>query len=75
MRETLVINIHVNGPVQCGKSAVLATIKETLEGQGYCVAVPDRMERNNPSRPITTAPNHEKPKQDRTVFVLTESDY
>lgn len=68
------IHINISGPVQSGKSAALASIKEMLESNGYCVGVLDRAERKNPSEPIASAARHEKPKQDRTVFVLTEED-
>jgi len=74
MRDATVIQINITGPVQTGKTAVLASIKALLEEQGYCVAIPDREERNNPSHPIDSAAPHEKPKCDKTVFVLTESD-
>lgn len=71
MRNVTVIQINITGPVQTGKTAVLASIKAMLEKDGYCVAIPGREERNNPSYPIDSA-GHEQPKRDRTVFVLTE---
>lgn len=72
MRNATVIQINITGPVQTGKTAVLASIKAMLEKDGYCVAIPDREERNNPSYPIDSAAPHEQPKRDKTVFVLTE---
>lgn len=74
MRDATVIQINITGPVQAGKSAVMASIKAMLEQHGYCVAVPDREERNNPSHPIDSAPQHAQPGRDKTVFVLTEGD-
>lgn len=72
MRNATVIQINITGPVQTGKTAVLASIKAMLEKDGYCVAIPDREERNNPSHPIDSAAPHEQPKRDKTVFVLIE---
>ncbi|MGV2930186.1 hypothetical protein ACE3G8_04090 [Vreelandella venusta] len=68
------IHINISGPVQSGKSSTLASIKQLLESNGYLVGVLDRAERNNPSEPIASAARHEKPRQDSTVFVLTEKD-
>ena len=67
-----VIKIQVIGSVQTGKSAVLASIKEMLESYGYCVAIPEREERNNPSAALNHAKIHECPVHDKTVFILTE---
>ena len=66
------IQIEISGSVQVGKSAVLATIRDLLIANNYCVAIPDREERRNPSSPLKTAASHEKPSKDGTVFVLTE---
>lgn len=66
------IHIAINGEVGSGKSAVLRAIAELLANSGYCVAIPDRAERNNPSRPLQTAAEHERPRPDETVFILTE---
>jgi len=74
MRPIAVINIEIKGPVQTGKSAVMASVKQMLEAEGYCVAIPERGERNNPSSPIKDAASHEQPKRDRTVFILTEDN-
>jgi len=41
MRKATVIQINITGPVQTGKSVALASIKEMLENDGYCVAIPD----------------------------------
>lgn len=68
-----VIYIHISGNVQTGKSATLQTIRQLLENHGYCVAVPDRAERRNPSVTLAQAEPHEKPNPDHTVFVLSES--
>lgn len=67
-----VIHISISGPVQTGKSAVYQSIKKMLEQRGYCVAVPDRAERLNPSDNLDNAASHEKPTKDETVVVLTE---
>lgn len=66
------IHISITGKVQIGKSAVLQSIKQLLESHNYCVAVPDREERHNPSSPIESAKQHEKPSKDDTVFILSE---
>jgi nucleoside-triphosphatase THEP1 len=71
--KTEVIHISISGAVQVGKSAVLAQIKAMLEAYGYCVAIPDREERNNPSRSLVDASAHERPSLNGAVFVLTES--
>ena len=68
-----VIYIHISGPVQAGKSATLQSIRHLLEGHGYCVAIPDRSERNNPSETLEQSPAHELPNLDQTVFVLLEA--
>ena len=67
-----VIKITIEGPVQSGKSAVLQSIKGMLESFNYCVAIPNREERRNPSACISSAAPHEKPRQDKTVIVLAE---
>lgn len=67
-----VIRISVSGRVQTGKSAVLQSIRDMLDKAGYCVAIPERAERNDPSLPLHQALAHEKPDPDATVFVLTE---
>jgi Ni2+-binding GTPase involved in maturation of urease and hydrogenase len=72
MSEGKVIKISVSGPVQCGKSAVLASIRDMLSEYGYCVVNPDRSERNNPSDPIHNSAEHEKPHLDKTIIVLNE---
>jgi len=70
--EMNTITIHVSGAVQTGKSAVLASIRDLLEGAGYCVAVTSREERYNPSTGVTVAAPHERPDPDKTVIVLQE---
>lgn len=67
-----VIHIEISGPVQTGKSAILASVRELLESHGYCVAIPDRAQRKNPPTEIAKAAPHEKPEKDKTVIVLTE---
>lgn len=71
--DATIIQINIAGPVQTGKTAILQEIKRLLESHNYCVAVPDRGERHNPSEPLDSAAAHEKPKPDNTVIVLTES--
>lgn len=67
-----VITIEISGNVQTGKSAVLASIRDLLIKNNYCVAIPEREERHNPSSPLKTAAAHEKPGKDNTVFILNE---
>lgn len=67
-----IIEIQVTGPVGSGKSAVLASIRDMLEGHGFCVAIPNREERYNASRPLTEAKHWERPSLDQSVVVLTE---
>lgn len=66
------ILVNVSGPVSSGKSAIAATIRVILENHGYCVAIPDKSERLNPSSPIATAAPHEAPTVNNTVIVITE---
>ena len=73
MVDATIIQINISGPVQSGKTVILQEIKKLLESYNYCVAVPDRAERFNPGKTIEKARNHEKPKPDKTVIVLTES--
>lgn len=70
--QVKMIQIDVSGPVGTGKSAIAASIKKMLESHGYCVAIPQREERNNPSKDLENAAHHEKPKPDSTVIVVTE---
>lgn len=67
------IHINISGTSSTGKSALLATIRDAIACHGYCVAVPERGERNNPSKNLDTAAPHEKPSYDNTVIVLTET--
>ena len=67
------IHINISGTRSTGKSAILATIRDALACHGYCIAVPERGERNNPSKNLEQAAPHEKPKVDSTVIVLTET--
>lgn len=67
------IHINISGASSTGKSALLATIRDAIASHGYCVAVPERGERNNPSKSLEDAAPHEKPKYDSTVIVLTET--
>ena len=66
------IQITIEGKAQTGKSAVLQSIKKMLEDHKYCVAIPERGERFNPSADIKEAKSWEKPKKDKTVIILTE---
>lgn len=68
-----IVQINIIGPVQSGKSAVLATIEKMLREYGYCVAVPDSEYRNNPAAPLHSAEPHELPQIGGTVFVLSET--
>ena len=72
MHETNVITITVSGPVQSGKSACVKQIEKLLTAYGYACAVAERGYRNNPPACLDTAELHERPKFDRTVFVLEE---
>ena len=67
-----IIKITVAGPAQSGKSAIAASIRELLERAGYCVAIPSREERLNPSQTLSAAKSHERPRLDETVVVLHE---
>lgn len=67
-----IIEIQVSGPVQSGKSAIAATIRDVLGKHSICVAIPDRAERNNPSAPLETCARHEWPRTD-CVVILTET--
>ena len=71
--KAVAIQINISGPVQTGKSAILSSIKEMLTDRGYCVAIPEREERLNPSETLDTAPEHERPEKDKTVIIITES--
>lgn len=70
--KTKIITISVSGPVGSGKSAVLQSIATMLQDYNYCVAIPDRSERTNPSDDLEHAKDHERPSKDHTVIVLTE---
>lgn len=69
---TKVITITVSGHVQTGKSAVMRQIEKLLTAYGYGVVVADRSYRNNPPDCLDTCPVHERPKLDKTVFILEE---
>lgn len=66
------IEIQIAGPVASGKSAILASLRQLLEGHGYCVAIPYRGERLNPSEGIEDSAPHEKPNLDETVITIRE---
>jgi Ni2+-binding GTPase involved in maturation of urease and hydrogenase len=68
-----VIQIEITGPVGSGKTALLHSIREMLEQDNYCVAIPNRQERRDGSGTIANAPSHGVPKRDHTVIVITES--
>lgn len=70
--KTNVIHIEITGPVQTGKSAIAASIKAMLDSHGYCVARPNREDRNNPPREIALAGAYEKPMKDTTVIIISE---
>lgn len=71
MKPTI-IYIEVTGPVGSGKTALLHSIREILEKENYCVAIPDRQERRDTSGTLANAPSHQIPKRDSTVIVITE---
>jgi Ni2+-binding GTPase involved in maturation of urease and hydrogenase len=68
-----VIHIEITGPVGSGKTALLHTIREILERDNYCVAIPCRQERRDSSGTTATAPTHQVPKRDSTVIVISEN--
>lgn len=72
MSKTRVITITVSGPVQSGKSACVKQIENLLTAYGYGCVVARRSYRNNPPESLDTAASHERPKLDKTVFVLEE---
>ena len=72
MKTLNILHVNISGSVQTGKTATLQSIKRLLESNNYCVVIPDREERHNPSNPIEEAASHEKPDKDKTVIVLTE---
>ena len=73
MTDIKYIEISIKGPVQSGKSCVLSSIRDLLESHGYCVAVPEREMRYNPTGTLNDALPHEMPRRDSTVFVLVEA--
>lgn len=68
-----VIRIEITGPVGSGKTALLQTIREVLEKDNYCVAIPNRQERRDGTGTLATAPSHAVPKRDSTVIVISEN--
>lgn len=67
-----IIRIEILGKVQTGKSALLQSIHKLLLDNNYCVAIPNREERHNPSSNLNQAASHERPNKDETVIILTE---
>lgn len=67
------IEITISGPVQCGKSAVLQSIREMLDAAGYCVVPMDPEHRYNPPENLANSAKHERPDRWETVIVLRES--
>ena len=72
MSNTKVITITVSGPVQSGKSVCVKQIEILLTAYGYGCVVAERAYRNNPPDSLDTCAGHERPKMDKTVFVLEE---
>lgn len=70
--KTTHINISISGPTGSGKSAIIESIRQMLEGNDLCVVYPDRSMRKNPPEPLHEAAGHEKPKVDSTVIALEE---
>jgi Ni2+-binding GTPase involved in maturation of urease and hydrogenase len=68
-----VIHIEITGPVGSGKTALLHSIREMLEHDNYCVAIPNRQERRDGTGTIANAPSHGVPKRDHTVIVISET--
>lgn len=68
-----IIHIEIAGPVGSGKTALLHSIREMLEHDNYCVAIPNRQERRDGSGTLANAPSHGVPKRDSTVIVITEN--
>ena len=66
------IEITITGTTATGKSAVFGSIREMLEGHGYCVAAITRSERLNPPESMSDCAYFEKPEIDKTVFVIHE---
>jgi Ni2+-binding GTPase involved in maturation of urease and hydrogenase len=67
-----VIHIEISGPVGSGKTALLHSIRELLEKENYCVAIPGRQERRDTSGTLANAPSHQVPKRDSTVIIIHE---
>lgn len=70
--KTTVIYIEITGPVGSGKTAILHSIREILEKENYCVAIPCRQERRDTSGTLANAPSHQIPTRDSTVIVISE---
>ena len=70
--STKVIRITISGPVQSAKSVCVKQIENLLTNYGYACAVAKRSYRNNPPNSLDTAATHERPKLDKTVFILEE---
>ena len=68
------IEIKISGPVQCGKSAVMQSIKEFLESANYVVVLASTSKRLNPDDNLVDSAPHERPGIDKTVFVLVEAN-
>jgi len=73
MSDVKKIEIKITGPVQCGKSSLMQSIKEMLESHNYGVICADRSHRLNPEQNLENADGfHIKPHPDKTVIVLIE---
>lgn len=68
-----VMRIEIIGSCGIGKSAVMASIRDMLNKEGYAIAVLDPAERHNPSKNLEQAEHHEKPNRARAVIVLSET--
>jgi Ni2+-binding GTPase involved in maturation of urease and hydrogenase len=66
-----VIHIEITGPVGSGKTALLHTIREILEHDNYCVAIPNRQSGATEQELLRMRP-HGVPKRDSTVIVISE---
>ena len=74
MKRMNVIQVHVEGPVGTGKSAVLACIERAIKQQFGCsVASPDLERERRLNEPDDPEP-WERPQRENTVFVLTEGN-
>ena len=71
MSRPVIIYVEVSGATATGKTAVMARIRNALNGDGYTVASPDLELEGRAARPqdILAAPSRH-----RTVVVLSETN-